>query len=790
MAKSTPVSILARVWFPVALAVLLLLTVPVLVLVVLHLAGADGDVNHWLGDNFQLSYEFPLHWSLGLLFLLVPVAIVLLYFLKLKRKPLQVPSTFLWRKSIEDLHVNSLFQWLRENVLLLLQLLAVLLLLYAVMGFRFHGSTARGQHYILVLDNSASMSATDVTPSRLEWAKQQALKVIEAATEDSVGMVIVFNSKATTLQAYTSNRAKLREAVLGVQPTHRSTRIEDALTLADSLANQRRSTEDVASRPEEVEAGKERTYVPPKGIPTDVYLFSDGCFPEPSETAVANLNSLLAGNTSALGNMHVHFQLAGKKGPESVNNVGIVTFNAVRLADDARRPNRDSFQLQVLVQVRNYAPEPRPVRVRLEVKAAGKEVHSEEQILDLPARKVVRADPEKNVPEKDEPGELPASFKLPPLDLRTSTVLHAYLDGHKDDFPLDNEAWLVVGVVRKAQVLVVGPDNPVLDAFFNQEATRKIAKVERLAPAELDKDTYRAKARGGEYDLVIFDRCMPESADDLPRANTLCINRPPPPWQRGDKTLKNPFLMVSKKGHPLLRHITTLWDVGISDAFPFDLKANLPEEARGQFNFDGKRPEKRTLPPLTRLLEARGDVPVLFTLPRGAFTDLVMTFPLINDKGDLSTDWPLQPSFPLFLRNVLLELGNVSEGMRAATVRPGEPMVLRPEAAVRSLEVTPPGGKPEELKRGTRPEFIYGGADHVGLYRVKRDDGVEHSFAVNLLDPQESDIEPRPRFKVGEDTVAAGQERSQPRDLWKWIVLAGLGLLMVEWYVYNRRVHV
>src|SRR5947209_10297736 len=172
--RSTPASLLARVWFPLALVALLLLTVPVLVLVVLHLAGADGDVNEWLGKNFQLSYEFPLHWSLGLLFLLVPVAIVLLYFLKLKRKPLQVPSTFLWRKSIEDLHVNSLFQWLRENVLLLLQLLAVLFMLYAVMGFRFHGSTAKGQHYILLIDNSASMSATDVRPTRLEWAKREA----------------------------------------------------------------------------------------------------------------------------------------------------------------------------------------------------------------------------------------------------------------------------------------------------------------------------------------------------------------------------------------------------------------------------------------------------------------------------------------------------------------------------------------------------------------------------------------------------------------------------------------
>ena len=54
----------------------------------------------------------------------VPPAIVLLYFLKLKRQPLEVPSTYLWRKSIEDLHVNSIWQRLRQSLLLLLQLAA------------------------------------------------------------------------------------------------------------------------------------------------------------------------------------------------------------------------------------------------------------------------------------------------------------------------------------------------------------------------------------------------------------------------------------------------------------------------------------------------------------------------------------------------------------------------------------------------------------------------------------------------------------------------------------------
>src|SRR5262249_11549538 len=155
----------------------------------------------------------------------LPLLVALLYFLKLKRRPLQVPSTFLWRKSIEDLHVNSLFQWLRQNILLILQLLILLTLIYGVLAFQVHAPATQARHYILMIDNSASMSATDVLPNRLELAKQEALQEINSRPDTDVGMVIVFNSAAEIRQSYTGDLNLLRQAVRDIQPTNRPTRI-------------------------------------------------------------------------------------------------------------------------------------------------------------------------------------------------------------------------------------------------------------------------------------------------------------------------------------------------------------------------------------------------------------------------------------------------------------------------------------------------------------------------------------------------------------------------------------
>src|SRR6476619_7557018 len=102
------------------------------------------------------------NWQAGLLAcaLVIP-ALLILYFLKLRRREFDVPSTLLWRKAIQDLQVNAPFQKLRRNLLLLLQLLLLAFLLLALSNPISNYTPPPGKTTVILIDRSASTGARD-----------------------------------------------------------------------------------------------------------------------------------------------------------------------------------------------------------------------------------------------------------------------------------------------------------------------------------------------------------------------------------------------------------------------------------------------------------------------------------------------------------------------------------------------------------------------------------------------------------------------------------------------------
>ena len=107
-----------------------------------------------------------LYWWQWLILGAILPLILALYFLKLKRHPLEVPSTYLWHRTIEDLHVNSLWQRLRQSILLFLQLLLIALMMLTCLRPSWQGRKLSGDRFIFLVDTSASMSATDLGQTR------------------------------------------------------------------------------------------------------------------------------------------------------------------------------------------------------------------------------------------------------------------------------------------------------------------------------------------------------------------------------------------------------------------------------------------------------------------------------------------------------------------------------------------------------------------------------------------------------------------------------------------------
>ncbi|MFO1063321.1 MAG: BatA and WFA domain-containing protein [Pirellulales bacterium] len=245
----------------------------------------------------------PLQW---LVMAAIPPLIVMLYFLKLRRQPIQVPSTFLWQRTIEDLHVNSIWQRLRKNILLLLQLIAVLLFVLACLRPGFSGQSKLGKRSIFLIDNSASMQATDVSGSRLKEAKAKVLELIEALESGDVAMVIAFSNAADVKQGFTGDRRRLREAVNAIQPTNRTTDIGEALRAAAGLANPGR-TSNLDGISQDVPVAE--------AMPAKMYILSDGGF-TPPQFEMGHLTATYI----PIGNAEV-------------NNVAILAFTAERNAE-------------------------------------------------------------------------------------------------------------------------------------------------------------------------------------------------------------------------------------------------------------------------------------------------------------------------------------------------------------------------------------------------------------------------------------------------------------------------
>ena len=144
--------------------------------------------------------------------------------------------------------------------------------------------------------------------------------------------------------------------------------------------------------------------------------------------------------------------------------------------------------------------------------------------------------------------------------------------------------------------------------------------------------------------------------------------------------------------------------------------------------------------------------------------------------------------------NVLNYLGHqTTEAAAASNYRPGEPMILREASQSERLRMETPSERRLQVRRDEAQLVNFTGTEELGIYRLQAGSEVHRRLSVNLFDRSESDIRP-----AAENTIQIGHvkikgrraDEASRRDLWKTVLLLALVVLLVEWYIYNRRVYV
>jgi hypothetical protein len=255
----------------------------------------------------------------ALLWAMLAVPIIIFYILKLRLRRVPVSTVIFWRQIFEEKKPRSIWQRLRHLISLMVQIALLLLLVGALAEPFFAWEANESKRIVLVIDNSASMNAADVAPSRLARAKDAAQRVVAGMRHRDEMAVVVAGTQPQVICGMTGHQRTLREAIDAVVPTDGPTRLTDAVALARRL---------IADQAEDRKRGQ-------------VVVCTDGCAEGMDKLAAAEDVKLLT--------------------------VGARTGNVAITRFQVRRSLLDPIGYEILAEVTNFADEPVKCRFELDL---------------------------------------------------------------------------------------------------------------------------------------------------------------------------------------------------------------------------------------------------------------------------------------------------------------------------------------------------------------------------------------------------------------------------------------
>ncbi len=651
-------------------------------------------------------------------------ALLLLYFLKLRRRPVRVTASFLWQQAADDLQVNTPFRWLRVSLVLLLQLLALLLLCAAIARPAMNDLPPASGRVILLLDASASMRADDVTGggTRFAEAKRRATEFVGSlelggadAAERTEAMVILFAHEPRVLANFTTDQAELLGAIARAEPTDQPGDLAAALELVDAFA--RAPAEGDESRP------------------PMLALFTDG-----GEAHGASSFTVAASE--------VRFVRAGPAPTEAKSNLGVSALSV-------RRDDADPANIRIFARLVNASGDPVGVAPALEID--GRAMRAERVIIPGAT--------------EEGPGEAALAFEAPAPD-RAIVTLRVPNGGA---LASDDSASLVIDPPGGVSVTIIAPIGTIPgraapDMFLREAIDALRPRVVRTMTLAQHDEAIRSgdRAPGSllASDLIIYDRVEPSVLLPIP---TLSFGAGLPIEGLRVSPAAEPSrptrFLSWRRTDPLLRSVS-LGETLVARP----MRMTLPELGVGGVT---------SVEPL-----AFGDGgPLIASMTVGGAPHAIVAFDLAQSTWPLDVGFAV---FMANAVETLAPRAAMVAG-RSFTTREAMVLSPAP-GAERVIAEGPTTLEARVTGRGASGVVSLGVPPFVGVYSVRGVDDADSVAPVNLADASESAIRTSDSLPIATRagaSTAAGE--AAPREVWHWFVLAAVGFLALEWLLFAWR---
>ena len=172
----------------------------------------------------------------GLLLLLTIPLLILLHTIKRHHRRQVVPSLLLWGPGAIPQPSRAFLHHLPLNLLLFLQIFFLLFLSLALAQPEFRWRKTGIRRVAILLDASASMQATDVSPSRFEAARTEALNLVDRLAPGQEVLVMEVGARPILRQPFTGERGQVQRAIRRITPQDGPAAFLQALELLNSIA--------------------------------------------------------------------------------------------------------------------------------------------------------------------------------------------------------------------------------------------------------------------------------------------------------------------------------------------------------------------------------------------------------------------------------------------------------------------------------------------------------------------------------------------------------------------------